>query len=124
MSGTALPWPRPQGVDTADDARNGVTLTAATLAAETGADLARATRVLPVAILAVNEYAPQAPTVAKDEACIRFGGYLLGSDYGAVGQESIGPMAVTYQPNHAAMFRNSGAAALLTRYRVRRAGAI
>ncbi len=99
-------------------------VTADQLAAESGATIDRATRVLPVAVQAVEDYAATAPEALKDEAVYRFGGYLLGSDYGAVRNESIGPRSVEYQMNHAAMFRNSGAAALLTRYRVRRAGAV
>ena len=99
-------------------------MTAQELADETAADLARATRVLPVASQLVVDYAPDAPTAVLNEAVIRFAGYLLASDYGTVRDESIGPMSVTYQMNHAPAFRNSGAAALLTRYKRRRAGAI
>ena len=101
-----------------------VTITAQQLADETGASLERATRVLAVATAAVIQYAPAAPEALQNEAVIRFGGYLLGSDYGPITDESIGPRSASYVTNHAAMFRNSGAAALLTRYRVRRAGSI
>ena len=101
-----------------------VTITPQELADETSATVERATRVLAVATEAVTRYAPDAPDALQNEAAIRFGGYLLGSDYGAVADESIGPRSASYTQNHAAMFRNSGAAALLTRYRVRRAGTI
>ena len=87
-------------------------------------EIERADRVLAVATQMVNDYSPNAPDVLKDEAVIRFGGYLLGSDYGAIVDETLGPMSQTYAVNHAAAFRNCGAAMLLTRYRVRRAGAI
>ena len=60
----------------------------------------------------------------QDEAVIRFAGYLSNTFYGAVLSETEGPLTVQYQANDAAAFRNSGAAALLTRYKVRRAGAI
>ena len=40
-------------------------LTAQQLADETSAKLARATRVLPVAVQMVNDYAPNAPDVLK-----------------------------------------------------------
>ena len=99
-------------------------LTAQELADETSATLARATRVLPVATTLVERYAPNAPHVLKREAAIRFGGYLLGSDYGGIAKESIGPREAEYTVNHASAFRNSGAAMLLTGFRVRRAGAI
>lgn len=97
-------------------------LTAAELADETGADLTRAERVLGVVVLLVNRYAPDAPEELRREAAIRAGGYLLGSDYGAVRSETVGPRSVEYVVNHAAYWRNSGAAALLTRWRQRRAG--
>ena len=99
-------------------------LTADQLAAESGATLERASRVLPVAERMVEDYAPGAPPELKDEAAIRFGGYLLGSDFGAVRSETLGPLERELVVNHAGAFRNSGAAMLLTRYRVRRAGAI
>ena len=101
-----------------------VTVTAQQLADETSADLDRATRVLAVARRMVEDYAPLAPSEIQDEATIRFGGYLLSSDYGAVRDESIGPMSASYVVNHSSAFRNSGAAMLLTRYKQRRAGAI
>ena len=101
-----------------------VDLTAQQLAEESGADLSRAERVLPAAREMVEQYAPGAPDAPKVEAIIRFGGYLLGSDHGGIAKESIGPRDVEYTVNHAAAFRNSGAAMLLTRWRVRRAGAI
>ena len=72
----------------------------------------------------VEQYAPGAPQALKDEAVIRFAGYLAGSDFGGIAKEGIGPKEVEYTVNHAAMFRNSGAAALLSRWRVRRAGTI
>ena len=86
--------------------------------------LARAARILAVAVAAVEDYAPGAPDVLKDEAVYRFGGYLIGSDYGQVAKETVGPQAFEYPINHASAFRNCGAAMLLTRYRVRRARAV
>ncbi len=71
-------------------------LTADTLAAESGARLEWATRVLPVAVQLVEDYAPAAPEVLKDEAALRVGGYLLGSDYGPIRQETIGPLTREY----------------------------
>ena len=101
-----------------------VTLTATALAAEIGATEERATRLLAVATEAVTRYAPNAPEALANEATIRFAGYLAQSDYGTIRTESIGPMTVEYVTNHATMFRNSGAEALLTRFKRRRAGAI
>ena len=97
-----------------------ITLTAEQLAAETNASLARCTRVLRVAKVMVNRYAEGAPTDLKNEAAIRFGGYLLGSDYGGIARERGGPggqAEFEYAINHADAFRRSGAAMLLTPYR-------
>lgn len=78
-----------------------------------------------VASATVEDYAPGAPQAVKDEAVIRFAGYLAEADYGAITSEStVGSKQIEYVTNHAAMFRNSGAGALLSRWRVRRAGAI
>ena len=123
---TAAPYPFP-GVRTArqeDGVTTTVTLTAQQIADETTATLERAERVLPVAVEAINRYAPQAPTAIKNEATMRLCGYILGSDYGVVTTEAIGPRSVTYPLDHAAFFRRSGAKALLSPYKVRRAGKI
>ena len=87
-------------------------------------DLEQATRVLAAATQAVEDYAAGAPDTLKDEAVIRFGGYLISAGPGDIRKESAGPFDVEHVVNHSAMFRNCGAAALLTRYRVRRAGVI
>ena len=99
-------------------------LSAETLAAESGASLDRARRVLPAVVRRVEDYAPSAPTELKRESAIRYAGYLLGSDYGGVMKEDIGPRSVEYVTNHANSWRNSGAAGILARFRQRRAGAI
>ena len=101
-----------------------MTITASELADATGAPSDVAERLLPVATRTVLDYAPDAPTELLNEAVIRFGGYLAQSDFGGVRQEAIGSQSVEYQLNHAAAFRNCGAAGLLTRYKVRRGGSI
>ena len=68
--------------------------------------------------------APDAPQAVRDEAVIRYAGYMAGSDYGSIRDETIGPQSITYAMNHAAAFRNSGAAGLLAPWKIRRAGAI
>ena len=77
-----------------------------------------------VASATVEDYAPAAPQALRDSACIRLAGYLYSADFGAVERESIGPRDVSYMRNHGDAFRRSGAAMLLTRWRVRRLGAI
>ena len=72
----------------------------------------------------VERYAADAPQALKDEAVIRYAGYLAQSDYGGIQQEALGPKSVTYQINHADAFRRSGAAGLISPWKVRRAGKI
>ena len=128
VSRTALPYDPPDlcssEPDPSDTTPSGVTLTAAELAAETGAEPDRAGRVLPVATAIVVEYAPEAPTPILNEAVIRLAGYILSADYGTIREEELGPRRLQYPVNHAMMFRNSGAQALLTRFKKRRAGAL
>ena len=129
---TALPYPPPPGVAPPDAAQTPlepsapvpVTVTAQLLADESGATLERAERVLPAAVRAVDDYAPAAPVEMRDQAVIRFAAYLLASDHGTVRTETVGPLSLEYQMNHASAFRNSGAAMLLTRHKVRRAGSV
>ena len=101
------------------------TLTAAELASFLGIEAPRAATLLEVARLRVDTYAPAAPAAMANEAVRRFAGYLNEADsFGAISQEDIGPLQISRTTNHANAFRNSGAAALLSRWRVRRAGAI
>ena len=101
---TALPWPEPPGAERATAGP----LTAEALAAEIGADLERATRLLATATAVVGDYAPTAPEALRNEAVIRFAGYLAGADYGATRTLTLGPQTVENVVNHAAMFRNCG----------------
>lgn len=72
----------------------------------------------------VEAYAPDAPQALRDEAAIRFAGYLAQADFATVKSETIGPRSTEYNMDHAAAWRNSGAAMLLSPWRVRRAGKI
>lgn len=72
----------------------------------------------------VEKEAPGAPQAVKDEAVIRFAGYLAQADFGTIASETVGPMTASYPTNHAAAFRYSGAYGLLAPWKVRRAGAI
>ena len=74
----------------------------------------------------VENYAPGAPQALKDEAVIRFAGYLAQAGFGEMASEQGGPapLQFEYVTTHQNAWRNSGAAMLLTRWRVRRAGVI
>ena len=88
-------------------------------------DDTRAGEIGELAAALVERYAPAAPAAVKDEALLRFVGYISqSSSFGAIRKGGVGPLSVEYVTNHASMFRNCGAAALLTNWRIRRAGAI
>ena len=72
----------------------------------------------------VEREAPGAPQAVRDEAVIRFAGYLAQSDFGTLRKETIGPLDQEFVVNHAGAWRNSGAAMLLAPRRVRRGGVI
>ena len=101
-----------------------VSITISELALAAGVDTETATRMLPVATQIVEDYAVNAPTVLQDAAVVRYVGYLGKTAGGAITSKTVGPVSQTFQSNDAAMFRNSGAESLLTRYKVRRAGRI
>lgn len=131
---SAYPYPPPSGLAGGDDpppSTTAITITLDDFAAVIGfddltADRARYQRLYEMAQERINNYAPLAPTAVKNEAMVRFGGYFAQSDFGGVQSEAIGPRSVTYTPpsTNAAAFRHSGAAALLSPYRRRRAGAV
>ena len=72
----------------------------------------------------VERYAPGAPQAVKNEAVIRFAAYLAQTPKGGITKIGTRGLDIEFSTNHAAMFRNSGAAALLSPWKVRRAGAI
>ena len=72
----------------------------------------------------VERYAPGAPQVIRNEAAIRFAGYLGQAASGTVTKIGFRNMDIEFITNHAAMFRNSGAAGLLSPWKRRRAGII
>jgi len=102
-----------------------VTITATDLAAAIGAAEDVATRLLAVVKAHVERYAPSAPGEVQDEAAIRFSGYLAASPgFGAYRKLEVGSTTYEMPPTHGPAFRNSGAMALLSPWKVRRAGAI
>ena len=94
------------------------------LARAIGADAADAERVMGAASAMVERYAPTAPQSIKNEAVIRCAGALQQSDFGGVASEEIGGRKVDYTSQPAggwSPFRRSGAMALLSPWRTRRA---
>lgn len=73
----------------------------------------------------IERYAPGAPQAVKDEAALRFIGYMKQAPAAPISKIDVGSLEIEYgTTNHAAMFRHCGAAALLTRWRMRRGGVI
>ena len=72
----------------------------------------------------VEAYAPDAPLVIKNEAVIRCAGWLFGQPSSNIRGEAAGELSIEYAPSMQSALRHSGAMALLTAWKVRRAGAI
>ena len=73
----------------------------------------------------IEEYAPGAPQAIRDEALVRYAGYLSQAPPGSVQKINVGDVEIEFrQAPPASSFQLSGAGALLTRWKIRRAGAI
>ena len=72
----------------------------------------------------VEGYAPGAPQCVRDQAVELFAGYIAQSRTGPINKLGLANVNIERSTNHAAAFRLCGAAGLLTRWKVRRAGAI
>ena len=101
-----------------------VTLTASELAEAVGVDSATATRLLAVASALVTRYAPLAPGAVSNEAVIRAAGWLAEQPSAAITSESEGDIRTSYAPTMQSALRHSGGMALLSTWKLRRAGAI
>ena len=105
-----------------------VTITAADLATAIKKPLEVAERLLPVASALVTRYGPLAPDAIQDEAVIRTAGHLAGQPPANCvrDQVSIGSnltQVFAFRPSLSAL-RGSGGMALLSPWKVRRAGLV
>ena len=129
-------WPEPVLVPTPEELAHAsaprlpglramaVTITAAELAEAVGVDSTTATRLLAVAAELVTRYAPHAPDAISNEAVIRCAGWLSEQPAAAITGESEGDIRTSYAPTMQSALRHSGAMALLSSWKIRRAGAI
>ena len=101
-----------------------VSLTETALAEALGVNPALATRLRPVAVAMVERYAPGAPAAIQDEATIRAAGWLADTPAASLQSEQYGDVSVTWATGQLSALRHSGAMALLSPWKVRRAGAI
>ena len=83
-------------------------------------DPARDVELAEVAVLACYDYAPAAPAVTLREAAIRMAGWLRDVEPGHEAVTLDGDQ-VQSRPSHGSALRNSGAMALLSPHRRRRA---
>ena len=124
MSDTAKPYPAPGCPAPPDTAAQGY-LTAAELATAARINAQVAERLRAVVIALIEEYAPRAPQAIKNEAAIRFAGYISQAPSGSIQKLDLKGIAVEFrQAPPASAFQLCGAKALLTRWKVRRGGAI
>ena len=101
-----------------------VSLTEAQLEGALGIEADHAERLLPVAVEMVERYAPGAPAAIQNEAAIRAAGYLAEMPAAGVRSEAVADVSTSYAASHVSALRHSGAMALLSPYKVRRAGSI
>ena len=101
-----------------------VTITAAQLATATRTAAEVAGRLLAVATELVQGYAVDAPESVQNEAVIRCAGYLAQQPSDARRSTSVGGIESSWAATHTSALRHSGAMALLSPFKARRAGAI
>ena len=101
-----------------------VTLTAAALATAIRQPADVAARLLTVATEQVERYAPTAPEATQNEAVIRVSGYLAQQPSDARRSTTVGGVSSSWAATHTSALRHSGAMALLSPWKIRRAGAI
>ena len=102
-----------------------VTLTEAELGEALAINPARSARLHAVAVALVERYAPDAPPGVGNEAALRTAGWLLETPAGAIRSEATGDVRTGFDGARSlGALRHSGAMALLSPWKVRRAGAV
>ncbi|MCY3608982.1 MAG: hypothetical protein OXG57_11155 [Acidimicrobiaceae bacterium] len=98
-----------------------VTIDADELATAAGIDAAAATRLLAVVTARIDRYAPDAPDAIANEAAVRGAAYLGDAPAVPGSTVDLGPVKIGTPYTNQDWWRKSGAAALLSPWRVRRA---
>ena len=101
-----------------------VTMNRAQLRLALGIDADTAERLLKVATELCERYAPGVPEVIANEAVIRCVGWLADTPAPSLQSEQYGDLGATWAPGQISALRHSGAMALLSPWKQRRAGAI
>ena len=87
-------------------------------------DDAETLRLIEVGSALVERYAPLAPEAVKNEAIVRVAGYLQESPPAPIRSERTGEIQTSYFRDSLSALRHSGAMAILSPWKIRRAGAI
>lgn len=82
------------------------------------------TRLYAAAVAVVDRFAPDAPPAVANEAAVRVGGWLHQQPAPSIRSEAVGEVRTSYDPTMTSALRASGAMALLSPWKVRRAGAV
>ena len=90
----------------------------------TGIDTEQAPRLLAVATALVERYVDSCPSEIANEAVILTAAYIWESPAASVRSEAVGDISTAYAPTLKSALRHSGAMALLSPWKIRRAGAI
>ena len=101
-----------------------VTLSAIALAEALAINQALADRLLPVGTALVDGYTTDCPEAISNEACIRVAGWLAEAPSSGARSESVGDIRTGWSPSMTGALRSSGAMALLSPWKIRRAGAL
>ena len=99
-------------------------ISAGELAAVIDVDPERANHLLAASWPMVERYAALAPDGVLREAVVRCAGYLKEQPAASIRSESVGDLSTGFAPSNMSALRHSGAMALLTSWKIRRAGAI
>ena len=101
-----------------------VTITAAELSAAIKQPQDTAERLLPVVTELVENYAEHAPESVQNESAIRAAGYLAQQPADARRSTTVGGVSSSWAATHVSTLRHSGGMALLSPWKIRRAGSI
>lgn len=120
----ALPWPSDPVPTTEQYQAAGAALDVSVSTTPTVEEKAQIDAIMGILSERIERYAPGAPLAIKREAAARYHGYVSEIEQPAGGDVQIGSLSQKPPYSHAAMFRYCGAAALLSPWRVRRAGVV
>ena len=85
-------------------------------------DEATVQRLGAVASAMVEDYAPSAPQILRDECCIRVAGRILETSPASIRRDDVGEVSTSFAPSLTGVLLHSGCKSLLYPFRAKRAG--